>query len=311
MEQTLTPNIQGQYSEKENTQQFPRISIVTPVFNQVSFLEETINSILSQGYPNLEYIIIDGGSTDGTVDIIRKYESHLAYWVSEPDKGMYDALQKGFDHSTGEIMGWLNADDIYHKGCLFQIANIFSYHSEINWLTGSHTQIDENGTVVYCSSCRKFNKYQYLTGDYMWIAQESTLWRRSLWEKAGSHIAVDMHAAGDFELWLRFIQHDVLFYVNTGIGIYRHREGQLSKDIVNYINEVNQIYQTLKIEDSAKKIIDTYKRKKRIANWINRSRIINGNKIVRLRTFEKKYLSVPQTLVWSDDIKGYMFNEEE
>ncbi len=288
-----------------------KISIVTPVFNQAQYLEETIQSIISQGYPNLEYIIIDGGSTDGTVDIIKKYESHLTYWVSEPDKGMYDALQKGFERSTGKIMGWLNADDIYHKGCLFQVANVFSHHSEINWLTGSHTQIDENGNVIYCASCRKFNKFQYLTGDYMWIAQESTFWRRSLWEQAGSHIAVDMHAAGDFELWLRFIKHDILYYVNTGIGIYRHREGQLSKDMVSYINEVNQIYHSLKIEDTDKKIIDKYKRKKKIANWINKSRIINGNKIVRLRAFEKKYLTIPPTLVWSDSIKGYIFNEEE
>ena len=83
---------------------YPKISIVTPVFNQVQYLEQTILSIITQDYPNLEYIIIDGGSTDGTVDLIRKYEAHLTYWVSEPDNGMYHAIQKGFEHSTGEIM---------------------------------------------------------------------------------------------------------------------------------------------------------------------------------------------------------------
>src|SRR5579859_3708649 len=91
----------------------PRISIVTPSFNQRAFLEETIRSVLDQRYPNLEYVIIDGGSTDGSVDIIRKYERHLAFWVSEPDGGQYDAINKGFAHTTGELLGWLNADDKY------------------------------------------------------------------------------------------------------------------------------------------------------------------------------------------------------
>ena len=290
---------------------YPKISIVTPVFNQVKYLEGTIQSILSQGYPNLEYIIIDGGSTDGTIDIIKKYESQIAYWVSEPDKGMYDALQKGFDHSTGEIMGWLNADDLFFDGCLFHLANIFCNHKEVNWLTGCHVGIDEKGIITRCGPCKKFNKYQFLSGDYMWIAQESTLWRRPLWEQTGSHISKELHAAGDFELWLRFIQKDSLYYVGNCIGMFRHREGQISGQLDKYIDEVNNIYSSLNIKDEDQKIIDTYKRKKKIANWINRSRIINGNKIVRLRTFEKKYLSVPPTLVWSDETKGYKYNDEE
>jgi len=290
---------------------YPKISIVTPVYNQVKYLEEAIQSILSQGYPNLEYIIIDGGSTDGTVDIIKKYESHLAYWVSESDKGMYDALQKGFDYSTGEVMGWLNADDLYCSGCLFQVAKIFSNHKEINWLTGSNTHIDENGYCILNIPCRKLNKYQFLSGDYMWIAQESTLWRRPLWEKAGSYISKELHAAGDFELWLRFIQNDTLYYVDNCIGMFRHREGQISGQLDKYIEEVNGIYSSLNINTEDQKIIDTYKHKKKIANWINKSRIINGNKIVKLRTFEKRYMSVPPTLAWFDDIKGYKFVEEE
>lgn len=290
---------------------YPKISIVTPVFNQVKYIEETILSILSQGYPNLEYIIIDGGSTDGTVDIIKKYESHLAYWVSEPDNGMYDALQKGFDHSSGEIMGWLNADDLYCSGCLFHVAIIFSNHRKINWLTGSNTHIDENGHYILNIPCRKLNKYQFLSGDYMWIAQESTLWRRPLWEKAGSYISKELHAAGDFELWLRFIQNDTLYYVENCIGMFRHREGQISGQLDSYIEEVNNIYSSLNIKKEDQKVIDTYKRKKKIANWINMSKIINGNKIVKLRTFEKKYMSVPPTLAWFDDIKGYKFNNEE
>ncbi len=290
---------------------YPKISIITPVFNQVKFIEETILSIINQDYPNLEYIIIDGGSTDGTVEIIKKYESHLAYWLSEPDKGMYDALQKGFDQSTGEIMGWLNADDLYVNGCLFRIANVFDNNKQVNWVTGAHIGIDENSVVTYCGVGRRFNKYQFLSGDYMWIAQESTLWRRSLWEKTGSHLSTELHAAGDFELWLRFIQKDYLHEVGTCIGMFRHREGQISGQLDRYIDEVRNIYATLKIDSKDKKIIDIYNRKRKIANWINRTRVLNGNKLVRLHTFEKKYFTVPQPLGWYDDIRGYKFIEEE
>lgn len=290
---------------------YPKISIVTPVFNQVKYLEETIQSILSQGYPNLEYIIIDGGSTDGTVDIIKKYESQLSYWVSEPDNGMYDALQKGFDHSSGEIMGWLNADDLFFDGCFFHIANIFSNHNKINWLTGCSVGIDENGIITHCHPCRKFNKYQFLSGDYMWIAQESTLWKRPLWEKAGSRIATELQAAGDFELWLRFIQLDTLYYVSNCIGKFRHREGQISEQLDKYIEEVNNVYSSLVINEEDAHIINVYNRKREIANWINKTRIINGNKLVRLRSFEKKYYSVPKSLCWYGNIKGYKFVEEE
>ena len=95
---------------------YPKISIVTPNYNGVKYLEQTIVSVLNQNYPNLEYIIIDGGSTDGSVEIIKKYESKLSYWVSEPDMGLYHAIQKGFEKSTGEIMAWINSDDMYVKG---------------------------------------------------------------------------------------------------------------------------------------------------------------------------------------------------
>ena len=288
----------------------PKISIVTPVFNQVRYIEETIKSILDQGYPNLEYIIIDGGSTDGTVDIIKKYESQLAYWVSEPDHGLYDALQKGFDHSTGDIMAWLNADDLYVNGCLKNVANVFENHKEINWLTGTHTHCDSNGNILYNWPGRRFCKYHFLMRDYQWIGQENTFWRRSLWERAGSRLAVEMRLAGDFELWLRFFNYEPLYYVKTSFGVYRRREGQLSAEMDKYTEEVDEVYSCLDISAEDQKTIDTYRRKKKRALAMNKLRFVNGEKMVRMRSFEKKHFFVPQLLAWNNEIQGFGFVDE-
>src|SRR6266849_8736336 len=117
-----------------STESLPKISLITPVFNSARYIEQTIRSALSQNYPNLEYFIIDGGSTDGSIDIIRKYESQISGWLSEPDKGMYDALNKGFARTTGEIMGWINSGDLLHTNGLFVVGNVFSCFADVEWL---------------------------------------------------------------------------------------------------------------------------------------------------------------------------------
>src|SRR5262245_563720 len=114
---------------------YPTITIVTPTYNSAPYLEATIQSLLAQHYPALEYIIIDGGSTDGNLDIIERYQSHLAYHVSEPDNGMYDALDKGFRQSTGDIMAWLNSDDMLPTWALHTVADVFSALPQVDWIT--------------------------------------------------------------------------------------------------------------------------------------------------------------------------------
>src|ERR1022692_1920792 len=186
---------------------YPKISIVTATFNQASFIEETILSVLDQQYPNLEYIIIDGGSNDGTVDIIKKYEHCLAYWISEKDAGLYDALNKGFQKATGEIMSWLNSDDILHRRSLSMVASAFMDFPMIEWLGGVPSQIDEKGRSIWVGVETPWNKYRYLNLDYKYIQQEGIFWRRSLWEKSGGYISTEYEIASDLELWSRFFTY--------------------------------------------------------------------------------------------------------
>jgi len=125
-----------------------KISIVTPTYNQAEYIEATILSVLNQRYPNLEYIIIDGGSTDGTVDIIKKYADQLTYWCSEPDGGQYAAINKGFAHATGDVMAWLNSDDLYMPYTLHAVGSIMDSLEEVKWLsTSTPVGIDAQGSV--------------------------------------------------------------------------------------------------------------------------------------------------------------------
>ena len=198
----------------------PRISIVTPSFNQARFLDHTLRSVLDQNYPNLEYVVIDGGSTDGSVDIIKHHAPRLAYWLSEPDHGHGHALNKGFQRTTGEIMAWLNSDDLYFPWTLQTVAEIFSAHPDIAWLTAQSGAIfDSEGRIV--SADRNFNsKYDYLLGRHS-LQQESTFWRRSLWEAAGGTINEDYKLMVDGELWTRFFLKAPLYHVARLLGGFR------------------------------------------------------------------------------------------
>ncbi|MBV6478469.1 MAG: hypothetical protein HGGPFJEG_01224 [Ignavibacteria bacterium] len=222
---------------------WPKISIVTVSFNMEDYIEDTILSVIGQDYPNLEYIIIDGGSKDGTVDIIRKYEKWISYWVSEPDNGMYDAIQKGFKVSTGDIMAYINSDDKYHPNAFFAAATIFSSNEDVEWILGRASFYNDEGTIVDVKDMRKWSKFDYYTGDYKWIQQESVFWKRSLWNKAGSKINTSLKLAGDYELWLRFFRFAKLYCCDTVFAGFRFRtKDQLSLEkIDSYLFEVEDV----------------------------------------------------------------------
>jgi glycosyltransferase involved in cell wall biosynthesis len=142
-----------------------RVTVVTPSYNQAQFLEETIRSVLLQGYPNLEYIIIDGGSTDGSVEIIRKYEKHLSDWVSEPDRGQSHAINKGFARATGEYIAWLNSDDVYEPGIIANAVAWFAEHPECDMIYSDCALVDEAGEPMGSHYIQDYSWEILLEGD--------------------------------------------------------------------------------------------------------------------------------------------------
>lgn len=227
---------------------WPRVSIVTPSYNQGQFIEETIRSVLLQGYPNLEYIIIDGGSTDDSVEVIRKYEPWLTHWVSEPDGGMYDAISKGFAHSTGDVMAWINSDDMYLPWGLRVIGEIFAqYPKRVHWLTGLPGYWNVDSMFVHVSSRPNYARQLIRLGFYEgrrlgWIQQESTFWSRTLWEQAGSRLNTSLRLAGDFDLWCRFADYAELYTVQTVIAGFRRHSGQQTAHVMkDYFHEVDTV----------------------------------------------------------------------
>ena len=283
-------------TENNSKLDYPRISIVTPNYNGGKYLEQTIQSILSQNYPNLEYIIIDGGSTDHSIDIIKKYERQLSYWISEPDKGLYDAIQKGFDKTTGDIIAWINSDDLYHPNAFYTVAEIFNF-SKVNWLQGIPSTFDEKGRTIAVSGIKRWSKLDYYLGNFEWIQQESVFWRRSLWEKAGSKMDYEMKYAGDLGLWLRFFRYEKLFVTNALIGGFRIRsKEQLSLDFLpEYLKEArdkirDEIENTIPKEE--RDLVNCIKKYNLIIEKIHFSflrRIIN--KIIYLRIAKIKELN--------------------
>lgn len=237
--QPTKPFLNNEKNRMNRTKGFPKISIVTPSLNQGDYLEQTIQSVLSQKYPNLEYIIIDGGSTDNSIEIIRKYSSYLKYWISEPDSGQYDAINKGFKHCSGEIFAWINADDLYFPGSFSVISDIFTIYPQIDWLTSlSHAFIDKNTRIVGAQRSEGYNKISFYLGrngaaiseggSTYYIMQEATFWRSSLWEEAGGYLNTAYSLAADFELWLRFWKHSILYCTDAPLSMFRFRSNQRS-----------------------------------------------------------------------------------
>lgn len=187
----------------------PILSIVTPSYNQSAYLGKTISSVLSQDYPDLEYFVIDGGSTDRSIEIIRKYESRLSGWVSEEDRGQADAVNKGFARCSGEIFGWINSDDFYLKGAFFSAVDFFNSHPDVDLVYGDVLSLDGIGRMINVMRFADYELRDLMT--FRIIGQPAVFFRRSAWEAAGG-LDLSYHYLLDHHLWLRIASRGKIAY---------------------------------------------------------------------------------------------------
>lgn len=217
-------------------QVLPRISIVVPSFNQGRFIGETLRSIIDQQYPNLELIVVDGGSTDNTLSVIKQYEAHLAWWVSEPDSGQTAAINKGFIRSTGEIMAWINSDDLVAPGALHRVAGYFVKHPETQVVYGDRILINENGLEIGHWILPRHSSRVLQWADF--VPQETLYWTRKAWYLIGSRLDEDFHFAMDWDFLLRLsakqinIQHLPVF-----LGLFRIHHQQKTSSQMSSIGQ--------------------------------------------------------------------------
>jgi len=191
---------------------WPKISVVVPSFNQAKFIEETLCSVIKQNYPNLELIVIDGGSTDGSVEIIKKYEKYITYWVSEPDGGQTKGLIKGFNCATGEIQCWLNSDDLLEKGVLARVACYFKSHPKVDAVFGNTLWIDAASQPLREQREIPFNRFIWMY-TYNYIPGMSMFWRKHIYDKVGG-LNPDFNLAMDADLWIRFAEVGCIAHVD-------------------------------------------------------------------------------------------------
>jgi hypothetical protein len=225
----------------------PRISVVTPALNQAPYIEATLESVLAGSRAAAEYLVLDGGSTDGTAELIEKHADRLTSWSSGPDDGQYDAVDRGLRKTTGDVMCWLNAGDVFLPWTLALVSEILTKFPEIEWLTTQRPLvIDEAGIAVQSEYVGGFARASFRAGVNLpggdWFAragiqQESTFWRRSLWDRAGGRLATELRYAGDFELWLRFLDHAEPYAVDVPLGAHRVHAQQKTETLEPYVAE--------------------------------------------------------------------------
>lgn len=209
--------------------EWPLITVVTPTYNQGRFIEETIRSILLQGYPNLEYIIFDGGSTDETLEIIRKYEPWISFWVSERDKGQSDAINKGFNRAHGDIIAWLNSDDTYLPDGMQNIALAFARDPEMGMIYGGCNIVDEEGRLNTLYPSRDFD-LKILINAWNFIPQPATFFRRDVYKAVGE-VDMNLHYSMDRDLWIRIGKQFKVGYITPLVATIRYYDECKTKAI--------------------------------------------------------------------------------
>lgn len=273
---------------------WPKISLVTPSFNQGQFIEETIRSVLLQGYPKLEYIIIDGGSTDNTLDIIKKYEPWLTYWVSEPDRGQSHAINKGIEKATGEILLWLNSDDLVLPGVFALIAQKFHEHPCVSLVSGQAKQIDKDGNVIGDLQSYYTNWEELLTNPRNSIRQISTFFSRELFNDHGL-LNEDLFISMDKELLVRFTRCAPPLVIDDYVSAFRvHENSKTASQLIRGYYETDQ----LRLKQIKRGRLRRLYRKRSSNNWLSLAESENYSSSERSKCL-KSALKIKPTIILS------------
>jgi glycosyltransferase involved in cell wall biosynthesis len=226
----------------------PAITIVTPSFNQARFLETAIRSVLLQDYPRLEYMVIDGGSGDGSLEILRKYSNRLSHWVSEPDRGQSHAINKGFARATGDVFAWLNSDDVLEPGALHAVGRRFEASPESSWLVGHCRIIDEAGTTLGLDEARyggRARVQRFWDKQASFLPQPSSFWRKAI-VPGRDLVREDLRYGMDYELWTRLLLAHEPTIVPQVLASYRqHGDTKTASERPRFIRELVSISRPL------------------------------------------------------------------
>jgi glycosyltransferase involved in cell wall biosynthesis len=219
----------------------PLVTVVTPVFNGGGLIRDTIESVLQQTYSPIEYIVVDGNSTDNTLDVVRSYDTAISVLISEPDSGMYDALAKGLLRAKGEIICYINAGDFLHPYAVQVAVDIFK-NPAFSWLTGCRSVCNDQGVVTHVDLPFRYKPSLINSGSYgralPFIQQESTFWRASLLETVDMNFLRSLKLAGDYYLWWSFSKRARLEIVSSPLGVFKKHCGQLSERRNRYFSEI-------------------------------------------------------------------------
>jgi hypothetical protein len=240
------------------------VSIITPSFNQAAYLEQTLCSVLNQDHPRIEYIVIDGASTDNSVDIIRKYENNLAYWVSEKDSGQADAINKGFARATGDVIAWLNSDDYYLAGAVSSAVEIFDENPDVVLVYGNMLAVDEHGKTFNILNYKQLTLEDLLC--FQIIGQPSVFMRRSALEDLKLDPA--FHFLLDHYLWIQIAQHGKILHVpQTWAAARYHAEAKNRAKAAEFGREAFGILESVKQDANLAPILEKVNRRARASAY--------------------------------------------
>jgi glycosyltransferase involved in cell wall biosynthesis len=235
------------------------VSIVTPSFNQAAYLEETICSVIRQSYPQIEYILMDGGSTDGSLEIIQKYAEHFASWVSEPDEGQVDAINKGLRKATGEIVAWINSDDLYTVGAVAEAVETLQKNPEVGMVYGDGIMVDGKGNLLDLHYYRTYDLLDLLCFEV--LLQPTVFMRRNILEQVG-FLSADYDLVLDHDLWVKFAAHSSILHVPSFWAVERtHESAKTIALSATFVSEAEKLIERAELSDDIGPLVEGNRRK--------------------------------------------------